>query len=108
MSETTFDVLAIGNAIVDVIARCEDDFLVSESIAKGAMNLIDMDRAEALYKVMGPAIETSGGSAGNTAAGIASFGGKVFQDRKDPLWVHLLHIFGYGASSPSSSTLSLA
>ncbi len=77
MSETTYDVLTIGNAIVDIIARCEDDFLVSEDIIKGAMNLIDMQRAESLYEAMGPAIETSGGSAGNTAAGIASFGGKV-------------------------------
>ncbi|MEM7214635.1 MAG: adenosine kinase [Pseudomonadota bacterium] len=77
MTDTSFDVLAIGNAIVDIIARCEDDFLVSENIAKGAMNLIDMGRAEALYAAMGPAIETSGGSAGNTAAGIASLGGKV-------------------------------
>ncbi|MEM9330283.1 MAG: adenosine kinase [Pseudomonadota bacterium] len=77
MSKPTYDVLAIGNAIVDIIARCEDDFLVSENITKGAMNLIDMDRAEALYASMGPAIETSGGSAGNTAAGIAGFGGSV-------------------------------
>ena len=77
MPETKYDVLAIGNAIVDIIARCEDDFLVSENIVKGAMNLIDMDRAEALYAAMGPAVETSGGSAGNTAAGIASFSGSA-------------------------------
>ena len=72
-----FDVLAIGNAIVDIIASCEDDFLVQENIAKGAMNLIDAKRAEHLYSVMGPAIETSGGSAGNSAAGISSLGGKA-------------------------------
>ncbi len=72
-----YDVLCIGNAIVDIIARCDDDFLVSNSIIKGAMNLIDAERAEALYAAMGPAVETSGGSAGNTAAGIASFGGKT-------------------------------
>jgi len=71
------DVLCIGNAIVDIIARCEDDFLTENEITKGAMNLIDADRAELLYSRMGPAIETSGGSAGNTAAGIASFGGKA-------------------------------
>ncbi|MFZ1774739.1 MAG: adenosine kinase [Rhizobiaceae bacterium] len=72
-----YDVLCIGNAIVDIIARCEDDFLVANGIHKGAMNLINAPRAEALYAAMGPAIEASGGSAGNTAAGIASFGGKA-------------------------------
>jgi sugar/nucleoside kinase (ribokinase family) len=74
---TTIDVLTIGNAIVDIIARCEEDFLVENTIAKGAMNLIDAERAELLYGRMGPAVEMSGGSAGNTAAGVASFGGKA-------------------------------
>ena len=72
-----FDVLCIGNAIVDIIARCDEAFLVDNGIVKGAMNLIDAERAELLYARMGPAIEASGGSAGNTAAGIASFGGSV-------------------------------
>ena len=72
-----FDVLCIGNAIVDIIARCEESFLVDNGIIKGAMNLIDTDRAELLYSRMGPAIEASGGSAGNTAAGVASFGGRA-------------------------------
>ncbi|WP_312795324.1 adenosine kinase [Tianweitania sp.] len=91
---TQYDVLCIGNAIVDIIARCEDDFLIENGIIKGAMNLIDADRAELLYSRMGPAIEASGGSAGNTAAGIASFGacsayfGKVRDD-------HLGQIFTY-------------
>ena len=66
-----FDVLCIGNAIVDIIARCDEAFLVDNTIIKGAMNLIDAERAELLYSRMGPAIEASGGSAGNTAAGIA-------------------------------------
>lgn len=74
---TTYNVLTIGNAIVDIIARTNDDFLVSNEIIKGAMNLIDADRAELLYSRMGPAVETSGGSAGNTAAGVASLGGKA-------------------------------
>jgi len=77
MADAIYDVLTIGNAIVDIIATSEDDFLVREEIQKGAMNLIDADRAEHLYSVMGPAIEASGGSAGNTAAGIASLGGKA-------------------------------
>ncbi len=74
---TEYDVLCIGNAIVDIIARCDDDFLVDHNIIKGAMNLIDVERSDLLYSHMGPATETSGGSAGNTAAGIASFGGKA-------------------------------
>ncbi|MBX3527489.1 MAG: adenosine kinase [Rhodoblastus sp.] len=72
-----YDVLCIGNAIVDIIARCDERFLADNGIVKGAMNLIDSDRAELLYSRMGPAIEASGGSAGNTAAGVASFGGKA-------------------------------
>ena len=89
-----FDVLCIGNAIVDIIARCEDDFLVDNGIAKGAMNLIDAARAELLYSRMGPAVEASGGSAGNTAAGIASFGGsaaffgKVSSDHLGHVYTH--------------------
>ncbi|MHC5306333.1 adenosine kinase [Bartonella sp. LJL80] len=72
-----FDVLTIGNAIVDVIARTDDDFLVNNGIIKGAMNLIDATRAELLYSRMGQTVETSGGSAGNTASGVASLGGKA-------------------------------
>ena len=74
---TDYDVLCIGNAIVDIIAQCDDAFLTENGIIKGAMNLIDAERAELLYSRMGPALEASGGSAGNTAAGIASFGGKA-------------------------------
>ena len=89
-----FDVLTIGNAIVDIIARCEDSFLSDNDIIKGAMNLIDADRAEHLYSKMGPAVEASGGSAGNTAAGIASLGGraayfgKVAQDQLGTIFQH--------------------
>ncbi|RUY80772.1 adenosine kinase, partial [Mesorhizobium sp. M7A.F.Ca.CA.001.09.2.1] len=72
-----YDVLCIGNAIVDIIAQCDEEFLETNGIIKGAMNLIDTQRAELLYSRMGPAIEASGGSAGNTAAGVASFGGRA-------------------------------
>lgn len=72
-----FDVLTIGNAIVDIISRCDEDFLTTNTIIKGAMNLIDADRAENLYALMGPAVVASGGSAANTAAGVANLGGKV-------------------------------
>jgi hypothetical protein len=81
---TDYDVLCVGNAIVDIIARCDDDFLVDNHIIKGAMNLIDADRAKLLYERMGPAIEASGGSAGNTAAGLASFGGARPSSARSP------------------------
>ncbi len=77
MTTAAIDVLGIGNAIVDVIARVDDRFVTSHGLVKGSMNLIDEERAEHLYADMGPAIEISGGSAGNTVAGIASFGGKA-------------------------------
>jgi sugar/nucleoside kinase (ribokinase family) len=71
------DVIGIGNAIVDVLARAEDDFLVRHNMPKGSMALIDEARAEAIYAAMGPAIEISGGSAANTVVGVASFGGRA-------------------------------
>lgn len=74
---TRFDVLTVGDAIVDIIARCDDQFLINNKITKAAMNLIDAERAELLYSRMGPALEASGGSAANTAAGVANFGGKA-------------------------------
>lgn len=95
-----YDVLCIGNAIVDIIAQCEEDFLVENGIIKGAMNLIDADRAELLYSRMGPAIEASGGSAGNTAAGVANFGGraaffgKVSQDPLGEIYTHDIRAHG--------------
>lgn len=77
MARDEVDVLAIGNAIVDVIAKVDDAFVERNGLVKGSMNLIDEARAEELYNSMGPAIEISGGSAGNTAAGVASFGGNA-------------------------------
>ena len=71
------DVLCIGNAIVDVIANAGDDFLANEGLVKGSMRLIDADEAERLYSHMAPAHQVSGGSAGNTAAGIAALGGRA-------------------------------
>jgi len=73
---TVYDVTGIGNAIVDVLAHCDDDFLTTHNIEKGAMTLIDEARAKELYNAMGTATEASGGSAANTMAGIASFGGR--------------------------------
>src|SRR6187549_2570213 len=65
------------SASVDIIAECDDAFLVENAIIKGAMNLVDAERSALLYSHMGPALEASGGCAGNTAAGIASFGGRA-------------------------------
>lgn len=76
MQETRYDVVGIGNAIVDIFARCDDAFLSKHDLAKGYMRLIDAHEADRLYALMGPAIERSGGSAANTIAGLASFGGR--------------------------------
>ena len=77
MPDTRLDVLCIGNAIVDVIANATDDFLSAEGLVKGSMRLIDAEEAERLYAHMGPAQQVSGGSAGNTAAGVAALGGRA-------------------------------
>jgi sugar/nucleoside kinase (ribokinase family) len=75
MGETVFDVVGIGNALVDVIAETDEAFLRSQGLTKGAMTLVDAGRAAVLYDAMPPALEMSGGSAGNTIAGVASLGG---------------------------------
>jgi len=74
---TTLDVVGIGNAIVDVLAEVGDDFIDEHALAKGAMTLIDADRAVQLYAAMPPGLEESGGSAANTMVGVASFGGRA-------------------------------
>ena len=100
MTAPRFDILGIGNAIVDVLSRTDDDFLVAEDLHKGSMNLIDAERAEYLYNKMGPAIEASGGSAGNTIFGIASLGGnpayfgKVADDGLGKIFSHDMRSLG--------------
>ncbi|HEV7156830.1 MAG TPA: adenosine kinase [Caulobacteraceae bacterium] len=95
-----YDVAAIGNAIVDVIAPADDAFLGREGLAKGAMTLIDEPRAEALYERMAQAVETSGGSAANTIAGVASLGararyvGKVAGDALGEIFRHDIRAIG--------------
>jgi sugar/nucleoside kinase (ribokinase family) len=76
MTVKTLDVIAIGNAIVDIIGHCDDAFLARHGATKGSMQLVDADRVTQLYGDMGPGIEISGGSAANTMVGIASLGGK--------------------------------
>jgi sugar/nucleoside kinase (ribokinase family) len=75
--EAAFDVVGVGNAIVDVLAAADDAFLHERGMVKGAMALIDRDAARAVYEAMGPTVTASGGSAANTIAGIASLGGKA-------------------------------
>jgi sugar/nucleoside kinase (ribokinase family) len=100
MTAATLDVVGIGNAIVDVLAHADDAFLKTHHLNKGAMTLIDAARAEALYAVMGPGIEMSGGSAGNTMAGIASLGGagayigKVREDQLGQVFRHDMTAIG--------------
>ena len=77
MSASRFDVVGIGNAIVDIIGQCDDAFLAKHGLAKGHMKLIEAGEVQKLYGAMGAAIEASGGSAANTMAGIASFGGRA-------------------------------
>jgi len=76
MADARYDVIGVGNAIVDVLSPAEDAFLAEHGLDKGVMTLIDGARGTALYDAMGPAVEVSGGSAANTLAGIASLGGK--------------------------------
>jgi sugar/nucleoside kinase (ribokinase family) len=76
MAAKTYDVVGIGNAIVDIIARCDDAFLSKRNLDKGFMRLIDSNEAAELYEEMGPATERSGGSVANSIAGLASLGAK--------------------------------
>ena len=110
MAAATIDVVGIGNAIVDVLVQAEESFLVTHGLAKGTMTLIDAARADALYAVMGPGVEASGGSAGNTMAGIASLGGagayigKVRNDQLGDVFRHDITAIGVRfATAPARS-----
>ena len=100
MSETRFNIVGIGNAIVDIISRCEDNFLTQNQLSKGHMQLIEAEDIDRLYQAIGPAIEVSGGSAANSCAGIASFGGdtafigKVNDDEFGRIFAHDLGAIG--------------
>ena len=113
MASARYDVLGIGNAIVDVIARAEEDFLLKQGMRKGAMALIDEARAEAIYDAMGPAIEMSGGSAANTIVGLSSLGargafvGKVKDDELGRAFSHDIRAAGVTfATAPASDGAS--
>jgi sugar/nucleoside kinase (ribokinase family) len=100
MTDPKFDVIGIGNAIVDVLAHADDEFLAAESLTKGTMTLIDAEEAKRLYQKIGPAVECSGGSAANTIAGLASLGGKgafigkVHDDKLGEVFRHDIRALG--------------
>lgn len=102
-----YDVLAIGNAIVDVMAPCSDELIEELGLARGGMVLVDTDRAHELYDAMGPAREISGGSAANTLAGLSALGlqcafiGQVGDDQLGEVFAHDIHAVGIDFDTPA-------
>ncbi len=106
MTEARYDVLAIGNAIVDVISETTDEFIELEQLTKGGMQLIDAERATELYNAMGPAREISGGSGANTLAGLSMLGhqcafiGQVADDQLGQVFAHDIRATGIDFDIP--------
>lgn len=106
MPEPELDVVAVGSAIVDVLAHADDSFVADQGLVKGTMALIDAERAESLYSLLGPAVEVSGGAAANTVAGVASFGaragfvGKVRDDQLGAVFAHDIRAAGVSYETP--------
>ena len=104
------DVVAVGSAIVDVLAGADDADLAALGLVKGTMALVDAERAEQLYALMGPAVEVSGGSAANTVAGVASFGGsaafigKVRDDQLGEVFAHDIGAVGVAFATRPATT----
>ena len=100
MTSRNLDIVAIGDAIVDVIATCDDDFLARHDLPKGSMQLLEPDAADRLYDAMGSARETSGGSAANSMAGFAAMGGRaafigqVADDQLGAIFAHDMRALG--------------
>lgn len=115
MEQRTYDVLAVGHAIVDVLSHCDDDFVAGHGLQKGTMTLVDGARSAAVYASMGPGVEVSGGSAANTTAGVASLGGaaafvgKVADDELGRIFTHDLRATGVAYfTEPVASTVGTA
>ncbi|MDJ0950019.1 MAG: adenosine kinase [Alphaproteobacteria bacterium] len=106
MTQTAFDAVGIGNAIVDVLAHGDEAFLQRHGLVKGTMALVDATEAETIYAGMGPAVEVSGGSAANTMAGLASLGGsaayigKVRDDQLGQVFSHDIRATGVHFDTP--------
>lgn len=107
MPQPPIDVIAIGNAIVDVMAPCEDALIEQLGLMRGGMTLVDADQARALYDAMGPAREISGGSAANTLAGLAALGascafiGQVADDQLGEVFAHDIRAGGIAFATPA-------
>ena len=108
MSEPTHDVVAIGNAIVDILAQADDAFIAEQGMTKGAMQLLfSPEEADSLYDKMGPGREVSGGSAANTIAGMASLGsrcafiGQVADDQLGQVFAHDIRAAGIDFATPA-------
>ena len=110
MSDPDIDVVAVGSAIVDVLAYAADADIEAHGLVRGTMALVDLERSDALYEAMPPATEASGGSAANTVAGVASFGGragfigKVRDDQLGHVFVHDIRSVGVDYTTPPAST----
>jgi len=109
VSGRRLDVLAVGNALVDVLSQESDEFIREHALERGAMTLVDAERAEALYAAMGPGTEVSGGTAANTAAGLASFRasvgfvGRVRDDQLGEVFAHDIRAIGVEFDTPPAS-----
>lgn len=107
MSSPAYDIVAIGDAIVDVIATCDDEFLTTHKLPKGSMQLLDVVQADALYAAMGQAREISGGSAANSMAGIAAMGGRaafigqIADDQLGEIFRHDMRALGVAFDTPA-------
>ena len=106
MTSSSLDIVAIGDAIVDVIATCDDSFIEERGLPKGGMQLLSAEQAENLYAAMGPAREISGGSAANSMAGAAALGlkaafvGQVADDQLGEIFAHDMHSLGVRFETP--------
>lgn len=110
MTSPRYDVIAIGNAIVDIIASCDDDLIEELDLNRGGMTLVDAEGADKLYDAMGPATETSGGSAANTLAGLSQLGiqcafiGQVADDQFGKVFAHDIRATGIDFDTPARPT----
>jgi sugar/nucleoside kinase (ribokinase family) len=108
--EPTLDVVTVGSAIVDVLAHVDDSLIAAHGLAKGTMTLVDLDRSAAIYDSMPAGVEVSGGSAANTAAGVASLGGraafigKVRDDELGQIFTHDLRSTGVVYETPPAAS----
>lgn len=109
MTQPRYDVIAIGNAIVDVMSPCTDELIEELGMVRGGMTLVDPDKAKELYSAMGPAREVSGGSAANTLAGLSALGaqcafiGQVADDQLGEVFAHDIRAVGIDFDTPARS-----